>query len=271
VSTAYPPRLSHAAPREELDEVFRALADPSRRQLLDALYTRDGQTLAQLCTGLPRMTRFGVMKHLRQLEAGGLVTTRKIGREKFHYLNPVPIRLIHDRWIRKYEPWAGALADLKTALEGAPTPMAPPKHVYEVYIRTTPERLWQAITLPEYTRRYYYGGHFESSWRPGDPYRTFLPDGSTPFEGTILEADPPRRLVFSFHYSGDPDTRAEQPSRVTWEIAPMGEMCKLTVVHDGFAPGELATYRRVGGGWPYILSGLKTLLETGEPLPERPR
>jgi DNA-binding transcriptional ArsR family regulator len=101
-----------------MDAVFRALADPNRRLLLDKLFKKDGQTLSELDAHLPDMTRFGVMKHLRILEVAGLVTTRKIGREKLHYLNPVPIRLIHDRWISKYaEPWVGALGKLKSTLE----------------------------------------------------------------------------------------------------------------------------------------------------------
>jgi DNA-binding transcriptional ArsR family regulator len=101
-----------------VDEVFRALADPSRRLLLDRLYERDGQTLGQLCAAVPEMSRFGVMKHLSVLEAAHLITTRKVGREKFHFLNPVPIREIHDRWISKYaEPWAAALVGLKRDLE----------------------------------------------------------------------------------------------------------------------------------------------------------
>ena len=257
-----------SGPSADLDEVFRALSDPSRRVLLDALYARDGQTLGELCLQLRRMTRFGVMKHLRQLEAAGLVSTRRAGREKLHYLNPVPIRLIHNRWIRKYEPWVGALTDLKRVLEETPEPMDRPTHVYELYIRTSPERLWSALISPEYTRRYFYGSHYESNWERGAPYQSLLDDGSMPFEGVVLEADPPRRLVYTFHYTGDDATRLEQPSRVTWEILPRGEMCKLTVIHDGFAPGELATYQKVGGGWPYILSSLKSVLETGEPLPE---
>jgi uncharacterized protein YndB with AHSA1/START domain/DNA-binding transcriptional ArsR family regulator len=252
----------------DLDDVFRALADPSRRLLLDALYARDGQTLGELCARLPRMTRFGVMKHLRQLEDAGLIVTRKLGREKLHYLNTVPIRQIQDRWIAKYEPWAGALADLKTALETeAAAPMHRPAHIYEVYIRTTPERLWAAITSSDYTQRYFYSGLYETTWQPGSPYRTLLPDGTTPFEGTIVEADPPRRLVYTFQYVGDEATRHERPSRVTWEIEPRGATCKLTLVHDDFAAGETATYLKVGGGWPFILSSLKTYLETGEPLP----
>jgi uncharacterized protein YndB with AHSA1/START domain len=138
--------------------------------------------------------------------------------------------------------------------------------VYEIYIRTTPEELWAAIVSPEYTRRYFYGGWFETSWQPGAAYRTLLEDGTTPFEGTLLEVDPPRRLALTFHYVGDERTRPEHPSRVTWEITPLGEICKLTLVHDQFAQGEDVTFKKVGGGWPFILSNLKTLLETGAPL-----
>jgi DNA-binding transcriptional ArsR family regulator len=100
-----------------MDAVFKALADPTRRSLLDELYERDGQALSALEARLP-MTRFGVMKHLKVLEEAGLVTTRKRGREKLHFLNPVPIRLVHDRWVSKYaEPWAATLTGLKRTLE----------------------------------------------------------------------------------------------------------------------------------------------------------
>src|SRR5436853_2514998 len=130
------------------DRVFKALADPTRRFLLDRLFARDGRTLSELESAL-EMTRFGVMKHLRLLEAAGLVVTRKAGREKLHYLNPVPIQLIHDRWVSKYtRPRAAALAALKQELEGGQT-MAAPKQVYQVYIRATPEQVWDAITRPE--------------------------------------------------------------------------------------------------------------------------
>ncbi|HLZ29530.1 MAG TPA: SRPBCC family protein [Chloroflexota bacterium] len=141
-----------------------------------------------------------------------------------------------------------------------------PAHVYEVTIRTTPERLWAAIISPEYTRRYFYGGWYESTWQPGTAYRTRLDDGTTPFEGTLLEVDPPRRLAYTFHYVGDEATRGERPSRVTWEIAPLGDACKLTVVHDRFAEGETRTAAKVDGGWPFILSNLKSVLETGKAL-----
>jgi DNA-binding transcriptional ArsR family regulator len=109
--------VTYPATVNDDDRVFKALADPTRRFLLDQLFTRDGRTLTQLEAGL-EMTRFGVMKHLRVLEDAGLVVTRRSGREKLHFLNPVPIRLIHDRWIDKYtERQVSALADLKAELE----------------------------------------------------------------------------------------------------------------------------------------------------------
>src|SRR5579859_4691227 len=124
-----------------MDDVFKALADPTRRSLLDELFREDGQTLGMLEARLP-MTRFGVMKHLRLLEAAGLVVSKRRGREKLHFLNAVPIRLIHDRWVSKFtEHWVAALSDLKHNLEDRSM-----KKVFEIYIKTTPARLWHAIT-----------------------------------------------------------------------------------------------------------------------------
>jgi uncharacterized protein YndB with AHSA1/START domain/DNA-binding transcriptional ArsR family regulator len=246
------------------DDVFKALADPSRRLLLDSLFARDGQTLGELTARLPSMTRFGVMKHLRILEGASLISARKIGREKLHYLNPVPIRLIHDRWIGKYaEPWASALVSLKSDLEGAS--MERPRHVFQVFIRTTPERLWQAITDPAFTQRFFFQTRVDAEWRSGAPLRYWTHDGDLVVEGQVLEAEPPRRLVTTWAFMRDPDTKGDAPSRVTWEIEPMGTTCKLTLVHDGFA-SETPTFQSVGGGWPMVLSSLKSLLETGEPL-----
>ena len=248
-----------------MEAVFKALSDPHRRLLLDRLFERDCQTLSELERELPQMTRFGVMKHLRVLEAAGLVTTHRSGREKLHYLNPVPIRLVLDRWISKYaQPWVEAMTGLKTALEEAQ--VSAPEHIYELYIRTTPEELWQAIISSDFTRRYF-GGSVESDWRAGSPYRFTNLEGSPMHYGTVLESDPPRRLVQTFEHDyseehgGGPDDR----SRVTWEIAPMGDVCKLTLTHDGWS-GETQSFKSSGTGWPMILSGLKTLLETGEAL-----
>src|SRR3954466_13189150 len=136
-----------------MDEVFRALGDPSRRQLLDSLNARNGQTLRELCSGLD-MARQSVSKHLAVLEAANLVSTVRRGREKLHYLNAAPINEIAERWITRYERnRVSALADLKRALED--TPVDRPSFVYTTYIKTTPERLWQALTDPAFTERYW--------------------------------------------------------------------------------------------------------------------
>jgi uncharacterized protein YndB with AHSA1/START domain len=242
-----------------MDEVFKALADPTRRGLLDELYREDGQTLSALERRLP-MTRFGVMKHLRVLEDAGLVTTRRRGREKLHFLNPVPIRLVHDRWVSKYaEPWAATLTGLKKTIEEAVM-----EKVFEIYIKTTPERLWQAITDPQLRSRYTFGVGIDSDWQPGSSYSArHEAAGMAISEGENLEVDPPRRLVQSFNAVWSDEVRAEGTSRVTWEIEPVGDSCRLLVIHDQLREGA---NEQIYGGWPMILSGLKTLLETGESL-----
>ncbi len=236
--------------------MFKALADPTRRSLLDELFRADGQTLSSLQARLP-MTRFGVMKHLRQLEAAGLVVTRRRGREKLHFLNPVPIRLVHDRWVSKYaEPWAATLSGLKHKLEEEM------EKVFEIYIKTTPERLWEAITDPEMRSKYNFGARVTSDWTPGSRYAQATPDDARLLgEGVNLEVDPPRRLVQSMVALWGEDVKSEGTSRVTWEIEPVGDSCHLTVTHDQLREGA---NDQLYGGWPMILSGLKTLLETGE-------
>lgn len=239
-----------------MDDVFRALADPTRRSLLDELFKKDGQTLSALEERLP-MTRFGVMKHLKLLEEAGLVVTRKRGREKLHYLNAVPIRLLHDRWVSKYTaPWVEALSNLKRDLENNKTM----EKIFEIYIKTTPERLWQAITDPEMRRKYNFGAYITSDWTTGSRYEGGG-DGFKIFEGENLEVIPARRLVQSFHALWGDDVRSEGASRVTWEIEPIGDSCLLKVTHDQLREGA---NNQLYGGWPMLLSGLKTLLETGE-------
>ena len=246
---------------EGLEPVFRALADRHRRTLLDRLRERDGQTLRELEAALPQMTRFGVMKHLRVLEDAHLVVTRRDGRRKLHFLNPVPIRLVADRWISRYaEPLVGALADIKHSAENR-TMAESPKHVYEVYIAASPEQVWRAITESEFTRQYYYDNSIESDWQPGSTLVYRNPDGTEAIQGKIIEADPPRRLVHTFFFPGTD----ESPSRCTWSIEPRGAASLLILTHDEF-DGETSTYRSVAHGWVPVLSGLKTLLETGRPL-----
>ena len=257
-----------------MDAAFKALADPTRRDLLDRLFADDGQTLGALEAGTP-MTRFGVMKHLRVLEDAGLVTTRRRGREKLHFLNPVPIRLVHDRWVSKYaEPWVAGLSGLKQELEEIPmeatklvswaygTAPVDDTAVFEIFIKTTPERLWEAITDPELRSRYSFGVGISSEWTPGSSYRSGMP-GVEISAGENIEVDPPRLLVQSFNALWSDEVKAEGPSRVTWEIEPVGTSCRLTVTHSGLRPGASA---ELYGGWPMVLSGLKTLLETGEQL-----
>ena len=243
-----------------MDEVFRALSDPTRRSLLDELFEQDGQTLSALEERLP-MTRFGVMKHLKVLEEAKLVVTRRRGREKLHFLNPVPIRLVHDRWVSKYaEPWAAGLSELKQDLEREATM----EKVFEIYIKTTPERLWQAITDSDARAKYNFGVGVESDWSSGSSYRGVHPRApGTLVEGENLEVDPPRRLVQSFNALWGDDVKSEGTSRVTWEIEPVGDSCRLMVTHDQLREGA---NDQLFGGWPMILSGLKTLLETGEEL-----
>jgi uncharacterized protein YndB with AHSA1/START domain/DNA-binding transcriptional ArsR family regulator len=240
-----------------MDEVFRALADPSRRALLDELFKADGQSLHALQQRLP-MTRFGVMKHLKLLEEAGLLVTRRNGREKLHFLNPVPIRLIHDRWVSKYtEGWAAALSDLKQRLEDRTM-----QKFFEIYIKTTPERLWHAITDTEMRAKYSFGAVVTSDWKQGSRYES-KGHNNLIFEGENLEVDPPRRLVQSFRAMWGEDVKSEGTSRITYEITPVGDSCRLTVIHDQLREGA---NDQLYGGWPMILSGLKTLLETGEML-----
>jgi DNA-binding transcriptional ArsR family regulator/uncharacterized protein YndB with AHSA1/START domain len=262
-----------------IDEVFRALADPSRRLLLDSLNEHNGQTLRELCAGLD-MARQSVSKHLAVLEAANLVTSHRRGREKLHYLNAAPINEIGERWITRYEQdRVHALADLKRALED--TPMDKPTFVYTTYIRTTPERLWQALTEPAFTERYW-NLTFDSDFEQGSPM-TWHQRGVTiaDAEQVVLESDPFRRLSYAWHaftpelaaaLDIDAGTRdrlaAERRSKVTFEIEPLDdEQVRLTVVHDDLEPGGLLG-AMISNGWPRVLANLKTLLETGEPLPD---
>ncbi|MGI8715633.1 MAG: ArsR/SmtB family transcription factor [Solirubrobacteraceae bacterium] len=242
-----------------MDSVFKALADPTRRGLLDQLFAQDGQPLSALEHGLS-MTRFGVMKHLKVLEEAGLVVTRRRGREKLHFLNAVPIRLVHDRWVSKYaEPWVATLSELKSEMEDNSM-----EKIFEIYIKTSPERLWEAITRSELRQKYSFGVGVRSDWTPDSRYETAHPDAPGLIsEGENLEVDPPRRLVQSFRALWGDDVRRAGTSRVAWEIEPVADSCRLTVTHDQLPEdADSALY----GGWPMVLSGLKTLLETGETL-----
>ena len=260
-----------------MDAVFKALSDPIRRRLLDRLNDRNGQSLRELCSGLD-MARQSVTKHLAVLEAANLVTTVWQGREKLHYLNAAPINDIAERWINHYDrARVRVLSDLKRALEDKP--MHRPEFVYTTYINTTPEQLWQALTDPAFTGRYW-GATFDSDWNVGSAM-TWEENGVTIADPAqiVLESEPYRRLAYTWHtfapewaqshgFSDEfiAKVASEPRSKVTFDIEPLGQMVKLTVVHDGFDPGS-TVLEGVSQGWPQILSNLKTLLETGEILP----
>jgi DNA-binding transcriptional ArsR family regulator/uncharacterized protein YndB with AHSA1/START domain len=248
------------------EAVFKALADGRRRLLLDRLQASNGLTTGELCALLPDLTRFGVMAHLRVLEQAGLVLAQKSGREKYHYLNPAPIRLIQERWITKFaEPWVDALAHLKSELElEGEKPMAKPAQTFTTYVKARPERVWDALTRSEDTTRYYYGSTVASTWQPGDPIVYRMGD-VVAMEGVIIEADRPHRLVHTLDMRYSPEVAADRPSRYSWVLEPIDGATKVTVRHEDFDPLG-ATAGDVAGGSELILAGLKTLLETGTPL-----
>ena len=274
----------------EMDAVFRALGDPARRRLLDRLNERNGLTLTELCADMG-MTRQSVSKHLDVLEEAELVTTLRRGREKLHYLNAAPINDIADRFIHHYDrARAEALADLKTALEATPMDQKSNEtsFVYTTYIHATPERVWQGLTDPTFTERYWRhpksgGVSYRTDWQKGSGYDLAYDEVGLVIinsEQVVLESDPPRRLAYTWHtfspewaaaHQFDEATvdawRAEPRSKVAFDIEEAGEgVVKLTVVHDGFAPGS-AVLEGVRGGWPAVIASLKTLLETGTALP----
>jgi uncharacterized protein YndB with AHSA1/START domain/DNA-binding transcriptional ArsR family regulator len=266
-----------------MDEVFKALADPSRRALLDSLNARNGQTLRELCAGL-EMARQSVSKHLAVLEDAGLVTVVWQGREKLHYLNAAPVHEIAHRWINRFDQArVQALADLKLVLEDTAmdTLTEAPTFVYTTYIRTTPQKLWQALTEPAFTRRYW-STEFITDWKPGsemtwDNHGVMIADP----EQVVLESDPYSKLSYTWHsatpelakrFDWDEETltrlSSEARSKVTFTIEEEGpQVVKLTVLHDGFEAGSRFA-EMVSHGWPSVLASLKSLLETGEALSE---
>ena len=241
-----------------MDALFKALSDPARRTLLDSLSTRDGQTLQQLQTHLD-MTRFGVMKHLGVLETAGLITTKKVGRFKHHYLNALPLQQAIDRWIEPLlvKPAARAVLDLKSRIEGK-DPMQKPDFVMQTFIKTSQDRMWDALADERNVAHY----HFMASHatRDGARITMFLPDGTPLMSNVILATDPKSRMEATFepHWDG-----GGAPSRVIYLLEPEGDFVKLTIEHYDLTfpvvPGK-----GVADGWARWAAGLKTWLETGQ-------
>ncbi len=250
----------------EPDKVFKALADPTRRHLLDSLREHNGQTLGELCTQLD-MARQSAAQHLAVLEAACLISITWRGREKLHYLNPVSIHEIRERWIGKFErPRLRALSTLKRRAEeqhmtGKPT------FVYVTYIHATPEKVWHALTDAGLTAEYW--GHSNvSDWQIGSPWEHRRTDSSgiADVTGTVVEATPPRRLVMTFEAPGEEP--AGEPSKVTFDIEPYRDIVRVTVTYENLPDDD--AFHAISAGWPAILANLKSLLETGHALPQAP-
>lgn len=249
-----------------MDKIFKALSDRHRLQLLDALKETDGQTLSELEKVLPDLSRFGVMKHLKTLEEVMLITTRKVGRFKYHYLNIIPIQEISDRWISRFSGlFATGMVDLKNQLEGVSTMATRPKHVFTTIIQTSPKELWDALTNSVQTEQYFFGLKIQTDWSEGSDIFFKKEDGSNEITGKVIKVVPYKLLSHTFNGKCKEGQEADAPSKVTYEIKELGASCKLTLIHDDF-DGETETYKGTGEGWPVVLSGLKTLLETGKVL-----
>ena len=145
-----------------------------------------------------------------------------------------------------------------------PPPVPKPDFIYVTYIETTPEKLWEALTSSEFSKRYWFGTELRSDWKVGSPL-ALVTNGTTTDDGKILEVDSPRRLAYTFHHVLNDQMRDEKPTKVTFDIEQHGKFVKLTLTHEGFAGGSKLLHG-ISKGWPAILSSLKSLLETGKPL-----
>ncbi|MFE0172255.1 ArsR/SmtB family transcription factor [Streptomyces sp. NPDC059002] len=256
-----------------MDRVFKALADPTRRFVLDRLRENNGQTLGELCESV-RMARQSLTQHLGVLEAAHLVSTVRRGREKLHYLNPVPLHEIQERWISAFDqPRLGALSALKQKAESPMNAENEPRlnaeneprpaFVHTTYIAASPERIWQCLMDPEATAAYW-GHHNVSDWQPGSSWAHRRPDGSgiDDVVGTVVEIDEPRRLTLT--WAGPGEDRPHGASRVTFDLQPYGETTRLTVTHVNLRDDK--EHRQISGGWNFVLANLKTYVETGATL-----
>lgn len=252
-----------------VDSVFKALADPTRRLLLDRLRQHNGQTLRELCEHLD-MARQSATQHLDVLQRTDLVIVVRRGRERLHYLNPAPIHEIEERWISGFDkPRLQTLRAIKhRAEETAMTTdtQSIPAYVYVTYIRATADQVWEALTDADLTSKYWFHANV-SDWQPGSTWEHRRADGSGAVDviGKVLESEPPTRLVITFEDS--PEIERE-PSVVTFLVEPHQDIVRLTVTHENLPNREMLN--GISHGWPAVLANLKSLLETGDVLPQAP-
>jgi len=252
--------------KSSTDDIFRALSDPNRRRILDIAKNRPGITVNELTDEFD-FSRYAVMKHLKILESCNLIISKKEGKFRKLYLNAIPIQTIYDRWISKFSKyWAQNITALKYKLE-EDSKMSQPelKHVFVIYIKTTKEKLWEALTHGDVTHKYFFATKIKSDFSPGSKleFHGVNKEGEPyiPVSGEVIEVIPQKKLVYSFQQYSNND----KPSRVTYEIEEVDGNIKFTVTHDQFDEVN-ETYNSVQQGWPYILSGLKTYLETNKTL-----
>lgn len=248
-----------------MDATFKALADPTRRRLLDRLRGENGQTLSQLCDQLD-MARQSVTQHLDVLVRANLVTVVRNGRERLHYLNPTPIHDIEKRWIAAFDrPRLRALDDIKNRAE---EDIVIPNYVYVTYIQASPERVWEALTDADLTAQYWDHANV-SDWQPGSAWEHRRIDGTDAVDivGKVLEVEAPTRLVITFEDPAD-EVKHNEPSVVTFLVEPHHDIVRLTVTHEHLPDQEMLN--GISQGWPAVLANLKSLLETGAALPQAP-
>lgn len=254
-----------------VDLVFKALADPTRRLLLDRLRQHNGQTLGELCERLD-MARQSATQHLDVLERANLVTVVRRGRLRLHYLNPAPIHEIEERWISGFDkPRLQVLTAIKNRAEE--TAMADdrtsvPTYVYATYIHATAEQVWQALTDADLTAQYWNHANV-SDWQPGSTWEHRRIDGSGAVDvvGRVIESEPPTRLVITFEDTPEA-AQSREPSVVTFFVETHQDIVRLTVTHENLPNREMLN--GISHGWPAVLANLKSLLETGEVLPQAP-
>ncbi|HZK55320.1 MAG TPA: SRPBCC domain-containing protein [Desulfosporosinus sp.] len=248
-----------------MDNIFNALGDRSRRHLLDTLYERNGQSLTELSATL-EMSRQAVTKHLKILEDSNLIVPVWKGREKRHYLNPVPLRLIYLRWMSKFdETRIGGLFEMKDFIESKTQEVKMDGFMYQIVIAASAEKVWEALTNPEVTQKFWFGRSVISDWKVGSVVSVVAPEGIVEAKGEVVEFQANKRLSYTWQSSKD---AIEEISTVVFELQEMGPLTKLTILQD--IDADKASFQQAAAGWTFILCGLKTFLETGTAMPALP-
>ena len=248
-----------------MDKIFNAIGDKSRRYLMDLLYEKNGQSLTELSSMLD-MSRQAVTKHLKILEQAELIIPVWKGKEKIHYLNPVPLQLVYNRWMSKFdENRVRALYNLKSVLENMNQEANMKGLMYQIVITSKAQQVWEFLTNPDFTKKFWFGRQVISDWEIGSQVRVVTPDGKEEVQGKVLEFDPYKRLSYTWQ---TPEEADNEPSTVVFELQEMGPLVKLTILHD--IDAESAKFQQAASGWTFILCGLKTLIETGEAMPALP-